>query len=134
MKWQIILFYKKKLKYSFWHIIFSFFFILGSRFSDSEISDLEDVSAGGGSGYHRRNRQLPMAGYAASDFGGSIAGKFNDISLYIQMVYYPTVATWCKKWRLNDKKNSSVISVWGFDFFAMTKSWNWRIGIVIIYN
>ena len=61
------------------NLFFQLFIILGSRFSDSEISDLEDVSAGGGSGYHRRNRQLPMAGYAASDFGGSIAGMFNEI-------------------------------------------------------
>ena len=60
-------------------LLIQLFIILGSRFSDSEISDLEDVSAGGGSGYHRRNRQLPMAGYAASDFGGSIAGMFNEI-------------------------------------------------------
>ena len=89
---------QEKVKIQFLDKLFlAFVFILGSRFSDSEISDLEDVSAGGGSGYHRRNRQLPMAGYAASDFGGSIAGKFNDISLYIQMVDYLIVATWCKK-------------------------------------
>ena len=55
---------------------------IGSRFSDSEISDLEDMSGGGG---YRRSRRLPMA--APSDFG-SIAGKFNDFFILMVPFYF----------------------------------------------